>query len=404
MTIASLLLSRKAHTGGCNPFTRPPVISETPINHPAMISGSFTICATARVVPLLAISAMAALAQTGAAPARTLGPKLAEGSETLSQIRGFRELSDGRVIVTDQIEKKIVLLDFAKNTATRLGKQGPGPGEYQSATDLFGMPGDTTLLVDGGRGLNAMTIIAPDGKLGGRAELPAGLTLSYGAVAPGSGHVYHTEMRVPPSATGNDSTPVYRIDVRRRTMDTAFFLRIIPTPRGMPRNPYNPRHQFAVGSDGRVAVVDVEEYRVTWILPNGQRKTGTPIPYEKLPITQRDKDEFRKLAGRYQGIGVSGIVGPNGELPEGSFPAVKPPYFGNGAILIAPNHEVWARRTQRAGDLRPLHDILGADGQRVATISLPENSKLLALGKFGVYLARYDEDDLIHVERYAYPR
>lgn len=359
--------------------------------------------------PRLLVACIAALTLCSAStlaqptPRRTLGPRLAAGSETLSQVRGFREMSDGRVVVTDQVEKKIVLLDLAKGTALRLGKQGPGPGEYQSATDLTAISGDTTLLGDAMRGLNALTIITPDGKLGDRIELPNGLMITYGSASNGS-HLYLPEMRVPASATANDSSPVYRIDVRRKKVDTAFFVRVIPVQRGMPRNPYNPRHQWAVGVDGRVAIVDAEQYRVTWILPNGQRKTGAPIPFEPLPVTQKDKDEFRMLAGRYQGIGVSGLVGPNGELPESGFPAVKPPYFANGAVQMAPNNELWVRRSQRAGELRPLHDIIDGDGKRIATITLPANTKLLGIGKFGVYLARYDEDDLIHIERYAYPK
>jgi hypothetical protein len=34
---------------------------------------------------------------------------------------------------------------------------------------------------------------------------------------------------------------------------------------------------------------------------------------------------------------------------------------------------------------------------------LPADTKLLALGAHGVYLAHYDDDDLIRIERYRYP-
>jgi hypothetical protein len=342
-------------------------------------------------------------------PERVLGARTAEGSEQLSQVRGFRELSDGRVIVTDQTERKIVMFDFTRRTTTHLGREGDGPGEYGSATDLLPTANDTTLLSDARRSLNAYTIITPDGKLGNTITLPDSIAISYVYDVDRSGRIYlpKTIYASGPQQSGADSTPLLRVDLRRGRVDTATFLRV--AKRGAPGvlpNPYNQRDQWAVAPDGSIAIVNVDNYSVTWIAPDGRRKIGAPIPYDRIPVTQKDQDEFRSLARRVQGIGVSsgGSGTPPAPTQNSGFPANKPPFFGNDAVHVAPNGELWVRRAQPLTDSRPLHDIINSEGRRIATIRLPAETKLLELGAHGIYLARWDQDDLIHIERYAYPR
>lgn len=365
-----------------------------------------------RGLPLAAFGViLSGLSRTGAAqervPARTLGAREAEGAETFSQVRGFRELSDGRVLITDQRERKIVMLDFDRSTATRVGREGPGPGEYQIATDLIGMPGDTTLLGDVARGLDLLSVITPDGRIEGSRRLPAGTRFTYVFGVDAAGRLFVPQsvvrMRGQPAP---DSVPIVRVDFGRNRADTAFYLPTVTRNPAAP-NPYNPRHQWAIAPDGRAAIVDVERYQVTWIAPNGTRAVGDPIPFEPLAVTQRDQDEFRELTRRVSGLGQSGVsrVG-DGAAPARramTFPSHKPPFFGNDAAMIAPNGELWVRRAQRAGEKAPLHDIIDGTGHRIATITLPPDTKLLALGTRGIYLARYDADDLIHIERYRYP-
>ena len=354
-------------------------------------------------LPMMLLAAQVARPQR--VPARSLGPLEATGSETFSQVRGFRELSDGRLLVTDQVEKKIVLLDLARHTAVHVGRQGPGPGEFEYALDLVAMPNDTTLLTDIGHGLDYLGIITADGRLEGSMKMPDGVNMSYVFGVDGSGHIYVSPtVYQRPGATAPDSVPVLRADVRRQSFDTAFFIARIPRGVNVPPNPFNPRHQWAVGPDGSIAIADVTDYHVTWIAPGGRRTTGAPIAFERLPFTQRDEDEFRDLARRVGGLGVSGASTSGRSAPPAvAFPSQKPPFFGNDAVRIAPNGELWVRRSQPAGARAPLHDIIDRTGRRVATITLPADTKLLALGERGIYLAHFDEDDVIRIERYRYP-
>ncbi len=57
-------------------------------------------------------------------------------------IRGLRELSDGRVLVTDWIEERLVVLDFPSGTFRDIGRIGRGPREFRLPAGLVALPGD----------------------------------------------------------------------------------------------------------------------------------------------------------------------------------------------------------------------------------------------------------------------
>src|SRR5688500_7108069 len=94
------------------------------------------------LIVLLVIAATTAAAQEPV-PTHALTRPEAEFPQGFSSIRGFRALSDGRVLVSDQRERKIVLLDFARGTATPVGRPGQGPAEYNVNLELHAMRGDT---------------------------------------------------------------------------------------------------------------------------------------------------------------------------------------------------------------------------------------------------------------------
>ena len=74
----------------------------------------------------------------------------AVSSESFSLIKGFRELSDGRILVTDWTEERVTVLDLVSGDARDLGRVGGGPSEFRLPSQLIPLPGDSTLLVDFG--------------------------------------------------------------------------------------------------------------------------------------------------------------------------------------------------------------------------------------------------------------
>ena len=101
----------------------------------------------------LQVSTAQPVTLTLAAPERTL-------AIDFTQIRAVRELPDGRVLVTDRLDKGLGVADFIRNTFTPIGRTGSGPAEYRLPTALAAMPGDSTLMADEGN--QRLAIIGPD--------------------------------------------------------------------------------------------------------------------------------------------------------------------------------------------------------------------------------------------------
>lgn len=81
-------------------------------------------------------------------PRRTIAlpPPDATLNEELARVLSVRELSDGRVLITDNKGNRLVIADFRKNVAAELGRSGKGPGEHTSVGRLWPIGGDTTFM------------------------------------------------------------------------------------------------------------------------------------------------------------------------------------------------------------------------------------------------------------------
>lgn len=117
-----------------------------------------------RSLVLLVVTVVLGAAGAKAQPAERRLPAKpnAEAIEPHSDIRGIRELSDGRIIVLDSRDQTIQEIDLVRRDAGAIGRRGQGPGEYQNAVALIPWPGDSTAVVDTGNG--RLLLIGADAK------------------------------------------------------------------------------------------------------------------------------------------------------------------------------------------------------------------------------------------------
>ncbi|MFN8580652.1 MAG: hypothetical protein U0163_06690 [Gemmatimonadaceae bacterium] len=161
--------------------------------------------------PLFRLLALGVVAAPGSVGSQTAERHLAAQpvsrlAESFSEIAGVRELRDGRLILLDAKEQRLVVADFAAGTARPIGHSGQGPGEYGRAIRLVSLPADTTWVVDGaGR---RVLVIGPDASprdiitgFGKPAE-DSGLTPMSLRGADGRGRLYFTGRGTP----GRDPT------------------------------------------------------------------------------------------------------------------------------------------------------------------------------------------------------
>jgi hypothetical protein len=358
-----------------------------------------------------------------------IGKPLVEFPEPFSAISGIRELSDGRVVVTDRRDKIVQILDFKSGTAKAVSREGSGPGEYALPSGALPMPNDQTLIVDL---LNQrFLLIGPDGKPGETIPMPSlggvagGMGMSFarpqGSDAQGRLYFQGTSVQMggPPAA---DSVPVVRWTPGGTTIDTAAW---VVGPRtsvsssgggqmrvtmGMPMV-FAPQEAWGVTPDGRVARVTPEPYRALWYAVGGKMTPGPTVPYTAPKVTEADKKAYRErqranpptmiMMTRGGASGNNATSMPAASLPEPEFAETKPPFAGAASVLVSPDGEIWVNRSRPAGDHTPVYDVFDSAGRLVRKVTLPREHAVTGFGKGSTYVVRTDEDGLQYLVRYA---
>lgn len=107
-------------------------------------------------------------------PSRALDKPEAEFAQSFDAVFSLRELTPGRVLVTDLGPKAVLLADFASGQQTGVGRNGQGPGEYQFPGDLWPWRGDSVVVAD--RVGRRVLLITPSGTVGRTIPFPEGLS------------------------------------------------------------------------------------------------------------------------------------------------------------------------------------------------------------------------------------
>jgi hypothetical protein len=355
------------------------------------------------LVVALAASTGAAHAQGAPVPVRVLSTAEAELAKPFTRISSLRELSDGRVIVVDQGEKTVGVVDFARGTWTRIGREGSGPtyvGELR-------MPE------------------ASRGNVAARMMAAAQRTL-----ADAHGRIYRQGRRGGARRAVNcepDSVAIQRVDLRGTKMDTVGWFPVDPIRAfstgggggfescgGGPDGPFVSYRTWVVTPDGRIALVSPEPYRITWFSTSGTRTVSPPIPYQRVPVTNAEKQAYRDNYASNPGFAMNMSGDATGRMTVSSrtlpfrepeaWPAQKGPFENSrDAVLASPTGELWVWKQLAHTEWKPMYDIIGPGGELVERVMIPERSAVVGFGRGGaVYIVRRDEDDLQYVQRFRF--
>ena len=373
-------------------------------------------------IVLIGMTSGAASGRVAAQPSRliTLAKPTAELNEPFTSILSIRELSDGRVIISDSRDKVVQLADFRKQQVVKIGTAGAGPGEYKFPQRLYSLKSDSTLLHDIGN--DRYLLILPNGKPG--PTRPAVEVSGYRSELIGVDNIGRLYFKASPTAAAPGPTRVVlRYNAQTKQLDSVATL-MEPVgemvmahalPGGMLRfatnMPYVPRDVATVTTDGAVIVARVNDYHIEWFGSKSPRMAGAPVAYTPIAITAQERRTFMERQIRPGAI-VSN-ANPNAgrsaktmkEVPEDpgmTWPANIPPFL-DGALSVDGSNRVWVKRTVVFSDPSATYDVFDATARRVLTVKLPPKAKLVGFGRGFVYLVRIDEDDLQYLQRYAAP-
>ncbi len=377
---------------------------------------------TARVLlgaVLFAVTPLAASSTLGAQQLPDLrGKPEATIADPFTQIAGLRELPDGRAIVTDQTDQRVVLVDFRQRSARVLGRAGDGPGEYRFPMAPLAGVADTTWVYDAT--LRRLHVIASDGRFVRGILLPtSGPAASIASVrgVDRSGRLYLEANSLDRErGTFSDSVAVVRWDPLSGA--TSVVSRVwgggrvelsrpdgpVSLARGV--TPFPHLDAWVTLPDGHVAIVKHHPFRVDLVDSVGRVRPGLAMEYTPVPVTAADRNAYRlRAAGvRRRVVGVGGGTGgmqlPGRQFDDEEFPRVMPPFVAR-SVVVSPEGEVWVGRSHRSTATSWQYDVFAASGHRMGSVTLNVGSAVVGFGRGTVYVARADrDDDLIYLERY----
>jgi hypothetical protein len=316
---------------------------------------------------------------------------------TFAQISNVVELSDGRVVFADTKQKhffradlKTGKLDTLGTRVDSIGRNAPA-SQYKFPGWVAHLGGDTIALVDFSAQRTTLwnekgeaLQVLPIGSVSGDAPV-----LLYDTV----GHGYKVDYQAvigggePGRTFRPDSIPVLRIGLKGGAVDTianlaapeygdATFGEQIQEAAKV----FAPNDLFGVLPNGTAWVARGRENRVDWRAPDGRWTVGQSHEYQKVPVTQQDRD--RVLAqvrehGKSYGM-------PQNMRVDYPFAETKPPFE---LALGRPNGEVWLQRPRGREDDPLTYDVFNEKGTWQRGVTFPRGASLAGFGANGVIYA-----------------
>ena len=427
-------------------------------------------------------------------PVRPLGATVARSTEPMGAVTTAVPLPGGKVLVNDAIKRRVLLLDstfsqvtvVADSTSSTANAYGARPGgllSYRGDSALFVDPASMSMLVINTEGKITRVMSAPrpqdvgflvggpngspgfdaKGRLVYRAQ-PMRMGGPGGAGRSGAGGTTTFTPEFP------DSVPVVRFDLSARSVDTAGFFKIYRPQMSITQtasggmmmsskqNPIPTVDDWALLSDGTIAIVKGADYSIHWVDPDGSKRSTGKVPYEWQRLDEDGKtalldsarkalEEARERAQAQIAAGGNPMImaGAGAEVTTrvavGGGGAAAPPARGGGApgdgrggppgapggmrIELPPinlvnadelpdyrpaftagssrgdlDGNLWVRTTSPVGNEGPIYFVINKKGEVIDRVQLPQGRTLVGFGRSGdIYLAIRDAEGNARIER-----
>lgn len=346
-------------------------------------------------------------------PLLVLGTPEATLSRPFQQVSNVVELSDGRLALAELKDKTFLLVDPKSGDATPIGEHAdtirpddPAPGKHKLPGYVLKFPGDTLGLIDFGAERTSLWTAAGQfvRVLGGRGVGGGNQALNYDA----AGHGYKEDVRSvlgglePGQELAFDSLNVIRITPGDTVADTVARLKLPTWGRGqfgeqmkIVSTIFSGRDLFGTLPDGSLWAARASNNAVDWRAPDGTWTRGPSRSFEKIAVTQAEKDFFlERLRQQMAQMGA-----PAGIELSYPFADEKPPFI---AGTTNPAGEVWLQRARAFTDSIPVWDVVGRDGKQLRTVQLPKGATLAGFGPAGhVYVVLRQDDGRQTIGRYT---
>ncbi len=430
-------------------------------------------------LPVLAVLATAAGAQSALPPVRALGQIVRASTPQMASVSAVRALPNGNVIVNDISGRRVVMFDSTLATITTIADSTSATATAYSSRigGLLAYRADSTLFVDPTS--MSMMVIDQNGKIGRVMSVPRAQDASFLIGGPfgypgfdAQGRlIYRTvirPLRLPPGPDGKismpepvDSAPIIRFDLASRKNDTAAYIKVASPKMNMTQdggrimvtmtvNPLPITDDWALLSDGTIALVRGKDYRVDRLNADGTITTGPKIPFEWQRLTDSDKeaviDSTRKVMEALRAKNLQSLMGatpaaagsgsrtvegaertvtmtfstreggggaapaaggPNAAtsmqlpplqfVPASELPDYRPA-FSTGAARGDADGNLWIRTSQFVNGGQ-VYDVINGKSELIDRVQLPAGRTIAGFGPGVVYLGVRDGTVGVRVER-----
>ena len=368
-------------------------------------------------------------------PVRQLPPIVVQSQFTVGALGSLRVLSDGSLLVSDAVVRRVIKFDHALANArvvldtvggAPLGLRGLVP--FHADSSLYAespvASASTTLRVLDANGVPRRDLSAPSrsdlqslaATTRGRAALDPQGRLVFGSTPssplpprPQPGEPLSFKLPARP-----DSNAVVRWDFSTGVIDTVAKFKALRSSQMIDdgdgqgttklKTIYNPLaagDDWVMLSDGTIAIVRERDYHIDWIDPNGERRTTAKLPIEWKRLSNRDKqlaiDSARMLQERLDSIGVARASATGtpqrsrlyGFPPLDSLREYDPP-FRTGLTRVDTDDNIWIQPYRSGVQNGLLFDVVNRQGVLMYRMQLPADYTLFGFGPHGdVYLVHF---------------
>ena len=276
-----------------------------------------------------------------------LPPATAKAAVKFGSLLDVRDVGGGRLIVNDGLRRQMLLLDSSLKILSVPVDSVPGNANSYGprAVPLVRYVGDSLLTSD----MNARTmlVMSPSGQVVRAIAPPVEdfpITLpSRGAGIDSKGRMIFQGFNRPDfEATRamsddqrvhqkQDSVPILRADLDARRIDTLARVMTGGTTKLMGRATENGPIRFstfpienvddwALLSDGSLAIVRGQDYHIDWIDPDGKKHSTTKLPFDWKRLTDEDKQKLIDSTRDAASAAMSRALGAAAARPPADVP------------------------------------------------------------------------------------
>ncbi len=351
----------------------------------------------------------------------------------LYQVRAATRLADGGIVVFDGGSQEVRYYDSIGKYIRRSGGKGGGPGEFQGATWMVRLPGDSLVLHD--IQAQRITVLAPDGTVARTVNLAAAAAAPAPEAAIGSGErrvrvgglgMYEVlgvmsdgsflartrgqpALAEPGASVKRDSATYVRLAADGTLRDTIGVMvggetqasaggsegrRIVmigPPPFGKSSQVALDANGFWFGASDRY---QLEHRDADGRLDRIVRRTVEPIAVTPAVVEAAKKIELeRRTDGPAEMRDVFRQMAE--EKWKGTMPTTMP---AHGALRTDAAGRLWVSETTLPDDTIPRWTAFDAEGRMLGTVAMPANFRALEFGRDYVLGVATDENEVERVD------